>query len=225
MTRRLVIVLAGGVWLCAAARAQTLDEVLANMDDAAKQFHSYSANVKRVDYAKVLDSYDDSRGSMRLKRAKNGVVGIMDITAGPDHTVTYFNGPIVERYLPKANTIEQYNAKKLTATMDQMLLLGFAITRDEIKRDYDVKLAGTETVNGVKTSHISLTPKSAEALKYVKMIDLWIDPKGNAVRQKGTEPNGNYRLATFSDLKVNPTLPDSEFDLNVPKGVKTVKEN
>lgn len=225
MRRRIAIALTGAVWFCSAARADLLDDVLARMDAAAKQFQSYSASVKRVDYVKVVDSYDDSAGFIRLKRAKNGVVGIMDVTAGPDHTITHFDGPIVERYLPKANTIEQYNAKKSAATMDQMLLLGFAVTRDEIKRDYDVKLVGAETVNGAETTHIALTPKSSEALKYVKTIDLWIDANGHAIRQKGTEPGGNYHLATFSDLKVNPSIPASEFELNAPKGVKVAKEN
>jgi outer membrane lipoprotein-sorting protein len=197
------------------------------MDTAAKSFKSYSATVKRLDYTKVLDSTDESGGSMRLKSSKNGIVGIMDFTSGPDHTVIHFNGPTVERYLPKASTIEVFNARKFSSTLDQMLLLGFARTRDEMNQDYDIKLAGAEMVDSTHTTHIVLTPKSAEALKYVKTIELWIpDGKGNPIRQKGTEPSGNYKLATFSDLQVNPPLPDSAFDLAaVPPGVKRVKEN
>ena len=225
MSPRIAAGFLAAVLLAAAAQAESLDDVLARMDQAAKSFRAYSASVKRVDYAKVLDSYDDSAGVMRLKRAKNGVVGIVDTTEGPDRTVLHFNGPMVERYLPNANTVEQWNIKKYASAMDQMLLLGFAVTREEIKRDYDVKLIGAETVNSVQTSHITLTPKSSETLKYVQTFDLWIDPQGHAIRQKGTEPNGNYRLATFSDLKVNPSLPDSDFELNTPKGVKVVKEN
>jgi outer membrane lipoprotein-sorting protein len=227
MKTRLAIALTAGIGLGAGvlAAADSLDDVLARMDSAAKEFQSYSATVKRVDYTKVLDSTDDSSGAMRLKRGKNGIVGIMDTTAGPDHTVVHFNGLTVERYLPKAATVEQYNAKKFASTMDEMLLLGFAVTRADLKQNYDIKLLGADTVDGTQTSHILLTPKSPEALKYVKTIDLWINATGNAIRQKGTEPTGNYKLATFSDLKVNPRLPDAAFDLTVPKGTKTVKEN
>ena len=180
--------------------------------------------MKRVDYTKILDTMDDSSGPVRLKRGKNGIVGIMDLTAGPDHTIIHFNGQTVDRYLPKALTNEQYNAKKFSTTLNQMLLLGFAVTRDELKQNYDIRLIGMETVNGIPSTHLVLTPKSAEALKHVKTIDLWIDGKGNAVQQKGTEPSGNYKLATFSDLKINPSLPDSAFELDLPKGVKTVKK-
>lgn len=209
----------------AIARADALDDVLMRMDSAAKQFQSYSANVKRIDYTKVLDSTDESTGTMRLKRAKMGITGIMDTTAGPDHTIIHFDGPTVERYLPKAATKEVYNAKKFMSSMDQMLLLGFAVSRQEMMRDYDISLVGTETIDGVPTTHIALVPKSAEAQRYVRKIELWVNDKGNAIRQKGTEPSGNTRLAIFSNLQVNPPLPDSAFELVVPKGVKTVKEN
>ena len=224
MNSRIAIALTAGLWL-GTARADSLDDVLMRMDAAAKQFQSYSATVKRVDYTKVLDSTDESSGPVRLKRGKNGIIGIMDMTAGPDHTVIHFNGQTVERYLPKALTNEQYNAKKFATTLNQMLLLGFAVTRDELKTNYDIKLVGAENVDGTATSHLVLTPRSAEALKYVKTIELWIVGKGNAIQQKGTEPSGNYKLAILSDLKINPPLPDSAFELNLPKGVKTVKEN
>jgi outer membrane lipoprotein-sorting protein len=227
MNSRLAIALTAAFSLAAAgpARADSLDDVLARMDTAARQFQSYSAMVKRIDYAKVLDSTDESSGAMRLKRSKVGIVGIMDTTAGPDRTVVHFNGPTVERYLPKAATIEVFNAKKFASTMDEMLLLGFAVTRDQLKQDYDIALVGAETIDGVATSHLALTPKSPDALKYVRKVELWVDSKGNSIRQKGTEPSGNYRLAIFSSLQVNPSLPDSAFELNAPPGTKRVKEN
>jgi outer membrane lipoprotein-sorting protein len=220
---------AGGLWLAvllAPARADSLEDVLARMDSAAKSFKSYSATITRLDYTKVIDETDESHGSMRLKSGKNGIIGIMDVTSGPDHTILHFNGGTVDRYLPKAGTVEQYNAKKFASTLDQMLLLGFAVTRDAMNQDYDIKLAGPEKIGTVATTHLVLTPKSAEALKYVKTIELWIpDGKGNPIRQKGTEPSGNYKLATFTNLQLNPPLPDSDFELAVPPGVKRVKEN
>lgn len=223
---KLPLAIAAATVLCAAtAHAETIDDVLARMDASAKQFRSYSAAVKVVRYGSVLESYDDSSGSMRLRRVKDKIVGILDTTEGPDHTILHFDGPIAQRYLPKAKTVEQYNIKQYASVLDGMVMLGFAITANEIKRDYTVKLVGPETISGVQTSHIVLTPKSAEALKYAKTIDLWIDAMGHAIRQKGTTPENNYRQATFSNLQVNPSLPDSEFELQVPKDVKVVKEN
>lgn len=197
------------------------------MDSAAKEFKSYTADVNRVDYTKIIDEKDQTIGSMRLQRTKSGVEGVMDFTSGPDHYLLGLSGNTLRKYLPKANEVQLYNLRKSAATLDQFLLLGFSTTREEMMRDYDVKLIGPEKLGSVETTHILLTPKSAETLKLVKTIDLWIpDGKGNPIQQKGNEPSGNYRLATFSNLKVNPpNLQPSDFILSVPAGVKTVKEN
>ena len=168
------------------ARADGTDDVLARMDAAARRFQSYSATVKRVDYTKVLDATDDSGGPVRLKRGKNGIVGIMDLTSGPDHFILHFNGQTVDRYLPKALTNEQYNAKKFAATLNQMLLLGFAVTRDELKLNYEIRLVGAETVNGIpRLAHCADPEIGRRPQVHVQTIDLWIDGKGNAVQQRG----------------------------------------
>jgi outer membrane lipoprotein-sorting protein len=222
MSKRILLALA----IAAVARPDSLEDVLARMDSAAKEFKSYSANVNRLDYTKVIDEKDTTTGSMRLQRTKNGIAGVMDFTSGPDHFILGLSGNTLKKYLPKANEVQVYNLKKSAATLDQFLLLGFSTTREELLRDYDVKLGGAEKMNSVETTRIVLTPKSEETLKLVKTIELWIpDGKGNPIQQKGTEPSGNYRLATFSNLQVNPPLPPSAFELSVPPGAKQIKEN
>lgn len=206
--------------------ADTLDDVLNRMDAAAKQFKSYSATVKRLDHDKVLDTDDMIDGKFFLKRGKNGVVGNMDFTEGPDHYVIHLDGGMVEKYLPKVPVVQVFDIKKYARTMDETMLLGFAVTRQEMESDYSIKLAGTDTIDGMPSAHLVLTPKSAEGQKYVKTVELWIpEGKSNPIRQKGTEPSGNYRIATYSDVKLNPPLPDSAFELNVPAGTKRVKAN
>ncbi len=210
----------------AIARPDSLDDVLARMDDAAKTFKSYSASVKRLDYTKIIKETDETDGTMRLQRTKNGIAGVLDFTSGPDHYLWGLSSTTFRKYLPKANEVQLYNLKKSAATVDQFLLLGFSTTREEMMRDYDIKLGAPEKLDSVQTTHLVLTPKSAETLKLVKTIELWIpDGKGNPIQQKGTEPSGNYKLATFSNLLLNPPLPPSAFELSVPAGVKTVKEN
>jgi outer membrane lipoprotein-sorting protein len=207
------------------ARGASLDDVLARMDGAAKQFKSYSAAARVLEYTKIVDGTHEKNGSFRLRRIKNGVGGIMDLTEGPDRTVLHFNGPELEIYLPKAEEIQVYKVGQYTAMVNRMLLLGFSVGRDDLKKDYDASFVGAETADGIPTSHIALTPKSPEALKYVRKIELWIDAKGNAIRQRVTKPSGDTQLVDYSNLQVNPALPDSEFELNVPPGVTKVKEN
>jgi outer membrane lipoprotein-sorting protein len=197
------------------ARADSLEDVLARMDATAKAFKSYSANLTWVDYTKILNLKDTTNGAMRLQRDKNGVSGIIDMTAGPDPYVIHLNGSKTEKFYPKANEVQEGNLRKLGAFLDRMVLLGFAVTKAELLRDYDVKLVGPDKVDSDGATRIALSPKSAETLKVVKTIELWIlDGKGYPVQIKETSPEGNYRLFTFSKLVLNPTdLPASAFEL------------
>jgi outer membrane lipoprotein-sorting protein len=195
-------------------RADSLDDVLARMDADAKAFKSYSANVKTEEYEKVIDEKIPSTGVMRFQRAKNGVSGIVDFSSGPKPFIVHLDGTKFQKYFPKANEIQEGNLRQMAATMDQMLLLGFSVTRDDMMRDYTIQLGSVEKVGSVQTSRIVLKPKSTDTQKTVRTIELWIpDGKGYPIQEKETAPNGDYYFGTFSDLQVNPQLPPSAFEL------------
>jgi outer membrane lipoprotein-sorting protein len=70
---------------------------------------------------------------------------------------------------------------------------------------------------------IELIPKAREVLQQFPKIELWIsEATGYPVQQKLYQTGGDYMLITYSDVVINPNLPDSAFKLNVPKGVKRV---
>src|SRR5580692_3919580 len=70
----------------ASAQGASLDDVLARMDSAAKQFKSYSATANVTHYSKMFDDRDEQIGPFRLRRIKNGVSGIYGFVrgAGPE---------------------------------------------------------------------------------------------------------------------------------------------
>ena len=59
--------------------------------------------------------------------------------------------------------------------------------------------------------------------KLITKIELWI-PEGqsNPMRAKFSEPSKNYELVDYSDIKVNPALPESAFALKLPGNVKKI---
>ena len=215
-----LLLLCGFVTCAAPARAEALPDVLARMDRSAQEFKAVSAKLKRLSYTAVLNESSEINGVMRLKRARNGIVGIVEF-GEPEPRIFHFSGHELQIYYPKANTVEIYDAEKYTKTMDQVLLLGFGTSGAELKRTYDIKAGGTEMVGTERTTRIELTPKSPELRKLLVKVELWI-PEGqsNPVQAKFTEPSKNYELATYSDLQVNPALPDSVFELKLPAGVK-----
>lgn len=204
------------------ARAESLTDVLARMDRAAQDFRALSASMKRVQFTAVINETNEMDGVMRLKRVKGGTVGIVDFQQ-PEQRTVYVNGHNIQIYYPKANTVEIYDSSKYTANIDQFLLLGFGTSSAELHKSYDLKVSGAETIGGLATTRVELTPKSAELKKLITKIELWI-PEGQdtPVQERVIEPSKNYELVVYSDIKVNPSLPDSSFELKLPPNVKKI---
>ena len=92
--------------------------------------------------------------------------------------------------------------------------------------NFNDPLVGAEAVDSVPATKIELTPKSAEVKKIITKIDLWISDKdGWAVEEKVEEPSANYYQAWYTNVKPNAAVPDSEFNMNLPKDVKHIKAN
>jgi outer membrane lipoprotein-sorting protein len=86
-----------------------------------------------------------------------------------------------------------------------------------------VKYLASETANGVKTDKLELIPKSERFRNTIARIWLWIDPeRGITVQQKLFEPGGDYRLAMYSEIKINQKLPDDVFKLKTTTKTKFV---
>jgi len=215
MTRFVLFALAAGF-----ACAEPLDTILARMDASAKTSNSFSASVKWQEFTKVLNSTDTQLGALKLKKNKGRVMGRLDITDPAAYT-WHFSGDNWEKYLPKANVLSVYQVAKLAKSSDQYLLLVFGLSGSDLKKTYDLKLGGEETVNGTKTTRLELVPKDKEARKVVAKVELWI-PIGQtyAVQQKVTEPNNDFNLWIYGDAKVNPGLPDSAYDFVPPANAK-----
>jgi len=204
------------------ARAEPLADILARMDRAAQNFRALSATMKRVQFTAVIGEANEMDGVVRLRSTKAGTAGIVDFQH-PDERTVYINGHNIQIYYPKANTVEIYDSSKYTASVDQFLLLGFGTSSAELRKSYDLKVSGTETIGGVATTRIEMTPKSAELAKLITKIELWI-PEGQdtPIQEKVTEPSKNYELIAYSDVKVNPNLPESSFELKLPAKVKKI---
>ena len=204
------------------APAEPLADVLARMDQSAAEFRSLSAQMKRVQFTAVLTETSEMDGVLRLRRAKGGTEGVIEFQQ-PERRTVVIKGKSVQIYYPKAKTVEIYDASKYSSNMDQILLLGFGTSSAELKKSYDFKDGGAQKIGGVATTRLELTPKSAELQKLITKIELWI-PEGqsNPIRAKFSEPSKNYELVDYSDIKVNPPLPESAFALTLPDKVKKI---
>lgn len=199
--------------------ADSLPQVLAKLDESATSFESMSANVKKLSHTEVINDNMEESGSILLKRQKpRGLAALIDFTK-PDPRTIAFSGNKAEIYYPKLKKVDEYNLSKYTDIVDQFLLVGFGTAGKELAANYDIKLGGAETVEGVATNRLDLTPKTDARREKLKLLQLWIAGGGYPVQQKFLQPSGDFTVFTYTDVKVNPPLAEDALRLKLPKGV------
>jgi outer membrane lipoprotein-sorting protein len=208
--------------LCAvhppAAAPETAEQTLSRMDQNAANFKSLSAKIRQLEHYKVINEENVSEGTIHLKRSKHDVRVLVHLTS-PDEKSVALSGTKVEMYLPKLKTVQEYNFG--SSTVEKFLALGFGASGNDLKQDYTIRFMDEGAVNGEKTARLELIPKDKQVLKQFPKIELDIPlNKGYPVQEKLYQTGGDYMVITYSDVAINPPLPDSAFKLQLPKGVK-----
>jgi outer membrane lipoprotein-sorting protein len=189
---------------CRALPAETLQAVLARMDEAAAQFHSMSSDLTMVSHTAILDDNTTEKGTIQMQKAKNGTEALIDF---PGERTIGFSDKTVQLYFPKLNLVNIYKMGKRAGLLDQYLLLGFGTSGKDLTKAYDVQLAGTEQVNSQPASKLLLLPRDPGLKQNISKVEIWIPiDSGNPVQQKFYNPNENFRLITYTNFKLNPSL-------------------
>ena len=211
------------LWATAAfAFTDSLDDVLARMDRAADSFKAFSADLRSVAHTAVINEDDTDSGTIRLKGTKHGMDMLVEFTA-PNRKSIALRDHKAEIYFPQQQTIQEYDISRYRALLDQFMLIGFGTAGRELAGSYNLKVLGAETVAGQQTTSLELAPKSPEVLKNLKKLELWIsDEHTYPVQQKFYLSARDYKLVTYTNVKMNPPLSDSDLKLKVPKDTKRV---
>ena len=216
----IVMVFTTGLSLPAAT--DSLENALERMDRAAASFKALSADIKSVQHTAVINDDNTDIGRIMLKRSKHDMRMLVELKQ-PDPKSIAVQGHKVEIFYPKRNAVEEYDIGQRRELLDQFMLVGFGTSGKELGSAYDIKVLGPDTVAGQATTHLELVPKSPEVLKNLKKLELWIpESEGYPIQQKFYLAGGDYKLVTYTDVKVNPPLTDADLKLKVPKDAKRV---
>ncbi len=214
------------------ADAGDLDTVLKKMDTAAASFRSAQAEFEWDTYEKVIDEIDEVQtGTIYYRRSGKEIEMMADVKkAGPDlghlknepKYVLFTQGKI-RMYQPKPDQVTEYDTGKNRSEFETYLVLGFGGSGQDLQKAFDVTYAGSETVNGVATAKLQLTPKSEKVRNTYKQIVLWIDlDKGISIQQQFFQPQGDYRLAKYSNIRMNEKISDDVFKLKTTGKTQTI---
>lgn len=198
----------------------TAAEVLARMDRAAPGFRAVTASISRVKYTAILDDRSEEQGIIAIRRSARNLESKIQI-ANPNPRSVAFSGNKVEIFYPKINTVQEFDVGKNRGLVDQFILLGFGSSGKDLAKAYTITVKGTETVQGVATTHLALSPKSGAVRDLLKSVEIWVpDNAAHPIRQKFIEPSDDYMEVTYTDVKLNPVLVAADIQLDLPPTVK-----
>jgi outer membrane lipoprotein-sorting protein len=200
-----------------------LEKVLAKMDETAARFRTAQANFTWTTFNSVVNDVSGRQtGKIYFHRSGNETEMAADIDP-PDAQQVIFSKGKIQVYKSRMGTVDVYDAGTHREEFETFLVLGFGSSGDDMSKSFDVSYDGEEKVDGTDTAKLELVPKSDKIKQHFPQIILWINPQnGISVQQKLLEPNGDYRLAKYSDIKLGQKIPGKVFQLKTSGNTKVV---
>jgi outer membrane lipoprotein carrier protein len=129
--------------------------------------------------------------------------------AEPSKKTVILSGSRLVQYEPEANQAyvdEHFDATSMNAAVT------FLLGKGNLEKDFDV----TPGEGGA----LVLTPKKPDPR--VASITLTVGPNGEVTGTRVVDGSDNVNQLAFEEIRRNVKLPDSEFELELPKGVQRV---
>ncbi|HUS20363.1 MAG TPA: outer membrane lipoprotein carrier protein LolA [Terriglobales bacterium] len=202
-----------------------LEAVLDQLDKASSDFKSTEAEFVWEQYQKVVDETDTQKGKIYfVRRDKDNTNMAANIVEPDKKDLTFAEGKL-RFYQPRIDQVTEYDAGKNKGEVETFLVLGFGGRGHDLPKSFNLKFAGYETVDGVKTAKLELDPKAQKVKSTFAQIILWVDTaRGVSLKQQFIEPSGDYRLAKYSNFKMNGKISDEVFKLKTTSKTKIVKQ-
>jgi outer membrane lipoprotein-sorting protein len=197
----------------------TLDQVFAKMDEVARTFRSSQADLERTHVTILVNETDVASGKFYYARSGKEPRVKMELTK-PSQQYALVDKGRIQIYTPSLKQVQVASLGDHKDTLEMFMALAFGQSSAELKKNFAVSLAGEETIDGQKTVALNLKPKASG----IKSVQMWMDPKKwVAVQLKVTENGGDYFVLKYSNIKLNTNIPESVFDLKLPRDVRVLK--
>lgn len=204
----------------AAFAAGNLQATLAQLDAAAARFHSTTANFefKSVQTEPVPDT-EIQKGVVYYRR--EGSTFHMGIH------INSVDGAPAERIIVccEEGTVQLYDARLNQVTRlsklsqyESWFMLGFGASGKDLAQKWEITDDGPETVDGVKTEKLELVAKDPAVRRNIAKVTLWMNLEtGVSLRQRFDEDPSHYRIATYTNIKMNESQPRDAFSFKTNK--------
>lgn len=195
--------------------ADDLKRVLHQLDVAANNFRTTSADFEFDSITTVpIPDKDVQTGVVYYDRKGKSYrmgVHIKEVNGKPVEKDVLVAGGVVRLY---EHAINQVTTLTKLSQYESWFMLGFGASGKELEEKWDIQYLGQEVVDGVKTDKLELVPKDPNVRKNLPKVTVWIDPKlGVSLKQLFDEGQGQSRICTYRNIRVNQSLPSDAFKL------------
>ena len=199
-----------------------LNEILKRMETHRASLKTMESNLMMVKHDALLNENDTFQGRVKYipGKTENDMFIRIDWTKPNEQLVVNRTKYILYRPPINQAIIGEVGKAKNSANAGGALSF-MSMSKAQLKANYSYKYIGEETLSsGEKAVHLELTPKTAQ--KY-KSADLWVDLDGMPLQMKIVETNGDSTTVLLSNVKKNPSLKGSDFEIKYPDNTKVVK--
>lgn len=216
MPRKFVLVLFAALAAMAPAlvRADDLNSVLRKLDAAAANFHSTSADFKAIsEMTDPIPETEVQTGTAyyeRKAKAFQMAAHIQQVDGKPVPKTYMFSGGDFKLW--EGGALNQVTSFAKANKFESYLMLGFGASGKDLESKWDIKYDGDETIDRVNTAKLELVFKDPGIRKNIPKIIVWMDTsRGISLKQYWDEGQGQSRTVTYSNIKVNGSLPSDAF--------------
>jgi outer membrane lipoprotein-sorting protein len=198
---------------CELLAADELQSVLHQLDVAAANFRTTAADFEfdSIQTDPIPDT-DVQKGVVYYERKGTSfsmAAHINQVNSKPVPKVYAYSGGHLQLFEPMIDQVTRINK---ASAYEGYLMLGFGASGKELAEKWEIKYAGSETIGGVKTDKLDLVAKDPTVRKNLPKVTIWVDPtRGVSLKQVFDEGQGQSRICTYSNIKVNLPLPADAF--------------
>jgi outer membrane lipoprotein-sorting protein len=220
IARRIVVAASIAVLLLAARAAvaapsddKERDRVLHQLDIAAKNFRTTSADFE-FDSIQTDPIYDKDvqKGTVYYERKAGSfqmAAHIREENGKPVPKVYVYSGGVVKLY---EQLINQVTTLSKLSQYESWFMLGFGASGKDLEQKWEITYLGPETIDGIKTEKLELVAKDATVRKNIPKVTIWVDAeRGVSLKQVFDEGPGQSRVSVYFNIKVNQALPADAF--------------
>ncbi|WP_158819523.1 outer membrane lipoprotein-sorting protein [Granulicella sp. S156] len=212
------------------AQESQLSTVLSQLDAASQRFKSARADFKWDYYERVVRDTTTQTGPIYFERNGTAIqmgAVVADPTTKKTQRVIEYKGGVLQMFDPGVDQITVLHAGNNQAQYESFLTLGFGGSGKDLARIWNITDQGTESItdNGqsIKVEKLDLVAKDPSVKNTFTHVTIWVDPtRGVPLKQVFNTPSGDYRTATYSNIKLNGSIDKGSFKMHTDSHTTTV---